>query len=143
MKENLESYKPILHRMDHIQIFSDMFWHREDIWIDGNKYFKELHSEYPDAYFVLNTRPMIDWLESKETHKKGAYMSRCMQYHKRDKESTLDWFSEDREDTHQKMREYFEHNDKFIEFDITGDIDTLINFVKPDFFLNKNAWKKV
>lgn len=144
MKENLESYKPILYGMDHIQVISDMFWHREDLWIDGVKYFKELHNGYPDAYFILNTRPMVDWLASKENHKKGAYISRCMQYHKKDKESMLDWFAQDREETHQAMREYFQNNDKFIEFNVKNDdIQTLIDFMKPEFFLDKKHWKKV
>ena len=53
MQSNLDSYKPVMHFMDNARVYSDMFWHREHVWIDGVKMFREIHQQYPDAYFCL------------------------------------------------------------------------------------------
>lgn len=144
MKQNQDSYYPILHGIDRFQIYSDMFWHREDEWIDGIKYYKELYQQYPDAYFVLQTRDVESWLESKRKHKGGAYMERACEYHNGDDSKVLDWFVQDREEHHRKVREYFKENPKFIEFDINEDsIDDLINFFLPDFILTEKHWQIV
>ena len=144
MKKNLDEYKPLLFGMDHMQVFSDMFWHRENVWIDGNKYYKRLHQEYPDAYFILNTREMEGWINSKKAHKKGAYLKRCMQHHNLDEQKMLDWFRYDRDVTEDDMITYFKNNDRFIKFDVEqDDISKLIEFVKPEFFLKENDWVRV
>jgi hypothetical protein len=130
--------------MDHMQVFSDMFWHRENVWIDGNKYYKELHKMYPNAYFILNTRPMKEWLQSKVNHKKGAYIQRCMEFHQCDKSEMIEYFETDRIATENAMRSYFKDNKNFIEFDVEqDDISKLIEFVKPEFFLKENDWVRV
>ena len=144
MVENLRSYKPLMHRMDHIQVFSDMFWHREDTWIDGNRYYHELHCDYPNAYFIMNTRDMDGWLNSKRNHKNGAYLKRCMEYHNLTEPDMLDWFRENRDRVESEMRTYFKNNDRFIEFDVNNDpISKLVNFLKPNFFLKESAWVRV
>ena len=144
MVENLRSYKPLMHRMDHIQVFSDMFWHREDTWIDGNKFYHELHCDYPDAHFIMNTRDMDEWLNSKRNHKEGAYIKRCMEYHQLDEQYMLDWFKCDREHHEESVRKHFLGYDKFIEFDVNNDpVSKLINFLKPNFFLKESAWVRV
>lgn len=141
MRNNLNSYKPILHKMSNAQVLSDMFWHREDEWIDGVKYYKELYAEYPDAYFILNTRNMYDWLLSKKTHKKGAYLQRCMQYHNLDNDGMMDWFENDRNKHESAVKTFFQNNERFLRFDIDkDDINILIDHVKPDFFLNEKHW---
>lgn len=144
MEYNLNSYKHVLHRMSNADAYSDMFWHREDVWIDGVKMYKELHAQFPDAYFVLQTRNMYSWLKSKKTHKDGLYIQRCMEYHNLDMNGMIDWFEKDRNDHEASVRKYFENNSNFIDFDIDkDDIQTFIDFLKPDFFLNKDNWKKV
>ena len=144
MKQNLKDYKPLLHGMDHLHVFSDMFWHREDTWIDGIKYYHELYCDYPDAYFIMNTRNMDEWLESKRNHKKGAYIKRCMEYHGMDTEEDMQaWFFQDRIDHENEVRRYFTNNERFLEFDVDTEIDKLIEFVKPDFFLKKSHWVRV
>jgi hypothetical protein len=144
MKENLDSYKPILDGLGHFQVFSDMFWHREDIWIDGNKYYKQLHNEYPDAYFILNTRNMNDWLNSRVNHKNGAYIKRCMEYYNMDESELLEHFEEDRNKTEKEMISYFENNDRFLHFDINKDpIQNVIDLVKPDFFIKEKDWTQI
>ena len=144
MKDNKSSYYNILHDIDHAHVYSDMFWHREDEWIDGVKYFRDLYSEHRDAYFILQTRDMYHWLLSKKKHKDGAYLARCKEYHNLDDNAMMNWFESDRSAHHDAVRKFFDGKPNFLEFDIDrDDIRTFIDFVRPDFFLNKDNWKKV
>lgn len=145
MKKNLEEYKPILYGMEHIQVFSDMFWHRDDEWIDGNKYYKELYNQYPDSLFVINTRPKDTWLESKRTHKDGAYIQRCMKYHNLNEEEMLEWFAKDRQQTEEEMQLFFYKQSKVCTiFNVEReDISKLTYFLKPHFFLREKDWVHV
>lgn len=141
MQANLDQYYPVMDKMDNAHVYSDMFWHRENIWIDGVKMFREIHAQYPDAYFVLQTRDMDAWLRSKENHKKGAYIQRCQQFHQLDRQYMLDWFKNDREQHEKAVRKHFLGYDRFLEYDLDNDeISKLIEFVKPDFFLNEKHW---
>jgi len=141
MQANLDQYYPIMDKMDSAHVYSDMFWHRENIWIDGVKMFRELYAQYPDAYFVLQTRDMDAWLRSKENHKGGAYIKRCQQFHQLDRQYMLDWFASDREMHEAKVRKFFLGSDRFLDYDLDKDnISKLIEFVKPDFFLDEKHW---
>ena len=137
-------YFPILKRFDDSHVYSDMFFHRENRWIDGVKFYRELHKEYPDAYFILNTRNTYDWLLSKKKHKKGDYLKRCCAYWNKTSDEMMDWFEEDREEHHRDVRTYFKNNERFLEYDIDkDDITKLVEFVKPDFFLKEKDWAHI
>lgn len=141
MQANLDNYHPVLDKMDNAQVYSDMFWHREHIWIDGVKMFREIHNQYPDSYFVLQTRDMDAWLNSKRNHKKGDYIKRCMEHHQLDEQYMLDWFACDREMHESLVRKFFRGSDKFLDYDLDKDhISKLIDFVRPDFFLDEKHW---
>lgn len=142
MKNNLRSYKHVLNRMEAAQVYSDMFWHREDEWIDGVKMYRDLHAQFPDAYFILQTRNMYSWLLSKKNHKEGAYIQRAMQYHNLSQDDMLTWFEKDRNEHELNVRSYFKTSDKFLDYDIDKDnITKLIDFLKPTFFLDEKHWE--
>ena len=142
MKNNLRSYKHVLNRMEAAQVYSDMFWHREDEWIDGVKMYRDLHAQFPDAYFILQTRNMYSWLLSKKNHKEGAYIQRVMQYHNLSQDDMLTWFEKDRNEHELNVRSYFKTSDKFLDYDIDKDnITKLIDFLKPTFFLDEKHWE--
>ena len=141
MKENEESFHPLLFEIDDAHVYSDMFWHREDEWIDGVKYFKKLYREYPDSYFILQTRNMYTWLKSKRNHKKGAYIKRCCEHWNMTTDQMIDWFEKDRIEHHANVHKFFEGKENFLEFDIEKDnISDLIQFLKPSFFLDEKHW---
>ena len=142
--ENVNNFYPILHNVDDAHAYSDMCEHREDMWIDGVKFYRDLHREYPDAYFILQTRNMYDWLLSKKRHKEGAYIERCKRYWGLNNDDMIDWFEKDRNEHHSEVISYFKNNDKFLQYDIEKDsIETFVNFLKPDFFLNEKHWGHV
>ena len=41
--------------------------------IEGCRYFRELHRDYPEALFILNTRDPFDWLRSRLQHDQGQF----------------------------------------------------------------------
>ena len=45
----------------------------DDALIEGCRYFRELHREYPTALFILNTRDPFDWLRSRLQHDQGQF----------------------------------------------------------------------
>lgn len=49
MSDNISSGFDILHRLDRFTAFSDLMFCTDDVWLEGNKYFRELHKVYPDA----------------------------------------------------------------------------------------------
>ena len=67
----------LLSGLDEFDAFSDM----ESLTADGFQYvsfdlFKALHQSYPDAVFILNTRPVNDWIQSRLRHGGGSYLDR-------------------------------------------------------------------
>ena len=133
-----------LNGMDRFVAYSDMFFHRNNKWCDGVKLFKELEEQYPNAFFVLQTREIEGWLRSKRNHKKGDYLQRARQYHQLSEDEMIDWFRKDRDDHHDRVREHFKHSTRFIEFDIEKDnINTFIDFLKPEINLYSRHWKHI
>ena len=41
--------------------------------IEGCRYFRELHRDYPESLFILNTRDPFDWLRSRLQHDQGQF----------------------------------------------------------------------
>ncbi|MDC0889086.1 hypothetical protein OAS42_00405 [bacterium] len=135
---------PLLHGAERFTAYSDMFFHREHKWCDGVKVFKQLEAEYPDSYFVLQTREMEGWLRSKKNHKDGQYLHRSMTYHRtKSSDQMMEWFRKDRDEHHKAVRNHFKDSERFIEFDIEKDnIEKFINFMRQaDIILLKGHWK--
>ncbi|MDN2664381.1 hypothetical protein OW492_13475 [Psychromonas sp. 14N.309.X.WAT.B.A12] len=75
--ENHENGCDLLTGLDEYDAFSDM----ESLTADGFQYvandlFKALHRSYPDAIFILNTRPVDVWINSRLMHGGGSYLDR-------------------------------------------------------------------
>lgn len=149
MKDNKAAGKDPLYDIAHAEVYSDMHFHRDDVWYDGIKDFQPLYTQYPNAYFIMQTRPMEDWLLSKKNHKDGAYIERCCEYHGKNVEEMLEWFREERLAHEERVRYFFAGPMKkkyanFLEWDLEEDsIDKIIEFVKPDFKLDSKYWENV
>lgn len=141
MKANMERYYPILNGIDQAQVYSDMVYHRDDDYIEGIDYYKQLFIEYPDAYFILQTRSLSSWINSRLSNKKGDYALRCKRALNMSQEQlTMKW-TNDYIEHHKKAREFFTYPDKLLEYNIETDtIDKLISYVSPDFILDKKHW---
>ena len=106
-----------------------------DVWtpIYAYKYFAQLDEQYPDSKFLLNTRDMTRWLESRfrfkddyracihgdEAHESATELAACWE---------ADWHAH-----HAAVRRYFASRpDDLLVFNIEKDpIEALVEFVAP------------
>lgn len=126
---------------DAVEVFTDLN-HIEPklLYIEGMRFFREIHRFEPDAYFILNTRPMDKWLTSRVNHglcKPVARMNRMTE------EQVLENWRRMFEDHKAEVRAYFAGNPRFIEFDIESDpIETVIEPLSAHYTLDPATWGK-
>lgn len=138
MQQNIDAEKPILYTMEDVEVFSDVCYTKNSQHIEGTHFFKRYYAEYPDAYFILNTRDTKTWIKSRTKHKRGDYLRRYMKFHniKSPMEVKEQW-EEEKEKWETKIRNFFTTaatDARFLEFHIVNDnIQTLIDFVKEDY----------
>lgn len=142
MSDNLDDGREILFDIDQADVYSDFLYCKRMRCIEGNKWFKKLYAEYPDAYFVLQTRNEIDWLNSRLNHKNGSLLERWKKFNRMSEEEViLDWKTR-REVMEKKIRKFFSGSNSFLEFNIDKhDISRLIEFVSPHYDLDRSEWK--
>lgn len=147
MHENLANKEPILSHMPEVHVYSDIVYQRSEVYIDAIKYYRQMYLEYPDAYFVLNTRNVDGWVQSKVNHKNGEHLQRCMAYHGFDDEvAMIDKWVEDRAIHHENVKAFFADKKyaNFLEWHLENDsITKLIQFVKKDFTLSEKDWHQL
>jgi len=144
MHDNVKEGNPILKDIDKAHAYSDMLYVKQRRYIEGNKYYRKLHEEYPDSYFVLQTRNIDDWLKSRLYHKDGAFVKRCMKFQNCTQDELLMQWSFEKKSREKAMKFYFRDNPNFLVFDIDKDpIDKLINHISPDFELDKRRWRRL
>ena len=76
---------------DHVDVFTDMEYVHGVNMIEGYRYFRALHSHYPDAVFILNTRNGEAWVRSRHAHGSGAYTDSYKRYYGYDTEDEVFW----------------------------------------------------
>ena len=108
--------------------------------IEGCRYFRELHRDYPDSLFILNTRDPLQWIRSRLAHDQGqfakAYLtaikSEGIHNIKKLKQRWLrDWYQH-----HYDVLEYFSANSpkQFLLFHISETpVRKLNHFLDPHF----------
>jgi len=140
MRDNLKQEKPILENNNIADAYSDMTYAKTEL-IEGCRYFKELHEEYPDAYFILQIRDVDNWIRSRKKHK-ANYLGRYMRFTNiTNKNHMTEKWRKDFHKHYQQVTEYFSGNPKFLVFDIEKDpIEKLIRHVSKDYTLHKRFW---
>lgn len=100
--------------------------------------FKKLARQYPQAYFLLNTRNKNNWLKSRINHGNGSYLKEIAEKNITSEEQVVaDWMDE--WDQHIKnVKDFFKDKPgRLIEFDIENDdIGKVINFFNQKEGLN-------
>ncbi len=113
-------------------------------WIEGSRFASELIKSYPDAYFILNTRPVNDWISSRLKHVNGDFVEQYREEVLRrtgqclsDEQITLHWRCQWHKG-HAEILELFSRkpNLKSLVFDITtSSYESLKAFLSPDYSL--------
>lgn len=83
LQRNQTTGQPLLTGIDQWTAYTDMICIPGSPWgssnstnaplIEGCRWFKALHHDYPDALFILNTRDPFQWLRSRISHDKGQF----------------------------------------------------------------------
>lgn len=121
MLNNVRLGKRILNGYDKRYIaFSDFTYLDYETVIEGNEYFREMYLDYPGSFFILNTRPTQNWLESRARHKNGNFMKRYMNILGiTDQSEMFEWWSQQKQLHEEAVRKFFEDKpSQFVEIDI-------------------------
>lgn len=141
--QNLAAGKPILSRLETGDVFSDLTSLSDREVIEACEMYRELYREYPDAYFVLNTRPVEHWIRSRLNHdnpKIGSFMERYRRATGSTEEQVIERWRQAFERHHEDVRAFFADKGRFLEFCIYDDVTALIKFVADDYSLRPSKW---
>lgn len=121
MFSNVSLRVDILEGLSEFQAFSDLFFLSGEAYLEANCLFRELHLQYPDAIFILNTRDRGRWLASRLNHTNaavGSFGSRMERLLRVDERALTERWSRQWDQHHYAVRDYFSHNRNFLEFNI-------------------------
>lgn len=145
ISDNLSAGRPVLVGLSGYDVFSDMVSLTSERIIEGNGYFRQFHEQFPNAYFVLNTRPVEDWIRSRCQHDNasiGSFISRYMAATGLERQAVIELWRSQFTAHHDAVRNYFEANKgRLLEFDIRTDIRVLVDFLSPDYRLDATRWR--
>jgi len=142
---NFNNGEKLLTGIENFDAYSDFNYIYDGTFIESASYFKTLDEQYPNSYFILQTRDEKDWLNSRLKHvtEHGEYYADIvMKTLKLDKESLIRQWQDTRRRHHRVVESYFKDYEKFIKFDIDSDnISKLVDFLSDDYLLNAKHWK--
>lgn len=140
---NLAAGAPILSGLGKGDIFSDMTSVSSKVVIEGGMMYRDLHRAFPDAYFVLNTRPVEDWIQSRLQHSNrrvGGFVERYAAAMGKTEAEVVEHWRSMYLQHHEDVRAHFAQQGRFLEFCIYDDVSDLIDFVRDDYTLNRANW---
>lgn len=130
IESNMKMNLPLLNGCDEYDCYTDI----ENI--DTNSfplidYYELLDKTYPNSLFILNTRPLDNWIQSRLKHQNGKYANTFKKKLGVDtNEELVKIWTDDWIDHHNKVIYYFKDRNNFIQFDIETEGDKLIEFLR-------------
>jgi len=144
--DNLQERRELLYGINNNDIYSDFCYSTENILYEATENFKLLDQQYPNSYFILQTRNENDWVKSRFNHKsKNAedFYVRAKKALNLNNDDLKQYWLEDRKKLHGEIRDYFKNKNNFIEYNIDNDsINKIIKFLRKDYNLDSKFWKK-
>jgi hypothetical protein len=134
---NLLRRRPPIAGLEQTVLFSDMEALNDYIYFEAYKLFPALHHHYPDAMFLLNTRPVHNWIRSRLELRAGLYAERHMRVlGLSSQEALVKHWKQDWHAHHERVRAYFTAKGRFVEFDVENDHATKLTNAMPEFALD-------
>jgi hypothetical protein len=129
-----------------IIFFSDL----EDVYgsnylpIFSYRFYREIFYQFPDAKFILNTRPLDEWINSRVEHDNGKYLNHCLHTLKISKLELINQWKSHFLNHSQEVKMFFKNKrEKLLIFDISKDnVSKVINFF-PELNLQPKYWQKI
>jgi len=138
---NLQNNLPVLFGIDDGVSYLDLGGVYNNQLIEGCAFYKEFYKEYPNSYFVLQTRSKEKWINSR--YKWNNLPQRHAEILGISVDEVIHRWKEEWDVHHNAVRNFFKNRPNFIEYNIEKDnIEKLIHFLHKDFVLNKECWKK-
>jgi len=78
--------------------------------IEGCRYFRELHRDYPDSLFILNTRDPLQWIKSRLAHDRGQFAQAYLAAMKKEGIHNLKMLK------HRWLRDWYQHHHEILEY---------------------------
>ncbi len=108
---------------DRYRVFSDMIAQSLRIRFEANRLYRILDTDYPGAYFILNTRDMEAWLKSRWEKPCGRYNCTNVELemrilNTRDPNEVRETWRREKLAFEREVRDYFKGNDRFLELEI-------------------------
>lgn len=127
--------------MDEFIAFSDLNIDGRFVSIDMGMFFRIFHAAYPDAYFILNTRPVEKWIRSRCNAVDGKLVQDAMHATGSTEEEVISGWEKSFFAHGESVRSYFKDNPRFIEFDIESDDIQLIKTLLSDHYdIDNQEW---
>jgi hypothetical protein len=119
---NILNGRPPLLGYQEFTAFFDMELIWGDLHVEVFKSFPILYAAYPDAVFLLNTRPLPDWIRSRLSHAGGEYGRLYMQYFGiRSEDELVSHWRIDWQRHLERVRDFFSHKGRLVEFNVQHD----------------------
>jgi hypothetical protein len=146
MLKNIESGERILKGYDsRFLTYSDFTLADDTRLIEGNQFFERLYRDYPGSLFILNTRPIRNWINSRILHRNGLFLSRQLKIlGTRNQSIAIEKWGTQRNSHEASVRAFFSDKPKqFIEIDIeTDNVGALLaNFLPMN--IDESHWRHV
>ncbi|MEM7506870.1 MAG: sulfotransferase [Pseudomonadota bacterium] len=138
---NIALGRPSLTGMEDFVAYSDFSFADNRLYIEGVRFFRQFHADYPDAFFILNTRDEDQWLASRFGHMRGKLAQRAKAAFDIDENGLRALWLQQFRTHHAEVRAYFENQPRFLEFDIErDDPKTLASFLAPVHRVDPKRW---
>ncbi|WP_444912186.1 sulfotransferase [Microbulbifer sp. PAAF003] len=121
LEDNYLHGKPLLSGYKNFDFYSDMEFVSSRCLYAFEKYYHELDRQYPDSLFILNTRPVEKWVESRLNHGNGSYLHRFEKIYSCDRETVIRRWKYEWHRHHSNVLQYFYGRKNFLLFDIEKD----------------------
>jgi hypothetical protein len=139
--DNVAAGRNPLRGMQHCRVFSGISHAKDDRFVEGNSFFRELHQHYPDAFFVFNRRPVENWIKSRFNHRDGRLRKRHAEIRGVPEAALPDLWRADFTEREAEILAYFADNPRFMVFNLESDpVSRLIAFLAPSFTLDERHW---
>ncbi|AWF80106.1 hypothetical protein BTJ40_04335 [Microbulbifer sp. A4B17] len=121
LEENFLHGRPLLSEYEEYSFFSDMELVSNRCLYAFEKFYQELDRQYPGSLFILNTRPLDKWINSRLKHGGGTYLQRFEKIYGCDREGIIrrweyEWYRH-----HSNVLQYFYGRENLLLFNIEKD----------------------
>lgn len=139
MYANVSLGRDILDGINAYEAYMDLNYSAPGVYLEAGLLFEEMHRDYPDAYFILNTRPTEDWLNSRHRHQEGAFMARVAGSLGLTLQDIRESDARQHQAHHARARDYFAKaaDARFLDYDISTDTpEKAVAFLSADYKLD-------